>query len=549
MIRKMLLMALFFVVSFLVFSCGKDPVSTSKGCANQGSAAISIKVGEVGTLAKKTNINLSKLYVVLSAVGETSIYDTFSLSGGGSATIVKTYDSLTSLKTWTLSAKSLDDEDSVVHQGSTDFLVKPNKTEKVNLTLLSKYSMLKANFFPIRDSVTRCELLVADVKVDEASFAKQARVGDTIRLAYDYLAVGVTQKITMNAYGKMWGVDTLLYSNDTLITPIAGVDMSAKIGLHWVGKIKAPSGQASMTVALRLGGKIVINGELGLPNNVLIARYNQIIRMSPDGTSQKVLYTSSEGTIYSADFSPNMSLIAFSVTISGEVGRGREITGGGRGSVTDLYLMNSDGSGLIKLVPATYEQTQVYYPFFLDNSTVRFLGGVGSYGAQIFEIKIDGTGLRQVSNMLWQDMFVISGSAMYITSGIYDAHTSEIYKTDTGFTFTSQLTNGDNMGFTVWDVSPDGSKLLISRNASYRSPPDNLYLINSSDGSGEVQLTSFDGSSLYCGQAKFSPDGTKIMFSASDGINNDIWLMNSDGSNPIKIMDSTMPYLIVCDWK
>jgi hypothetical protein len=73
-----------------------------------GSANITVKVGNVGTMAKRLDISFSKLIISLSAPGEAAIFDTFPLSGNGQTTISKTYADLVSLKTWTLTANSFD---------------------------------------------------------------------------------------------------------------------------------------------------------------------------------------------------------------------------------------------------------------------------------------------------------------------------------------------------------------------------------------------------------------------------------------------------------
>jgi formylglycine-generating enzyme len=130
------------------------------------------------------------------------------------------------------------------------------------LDLDSRFSMLKANFFPIRDSVTRCELLVDGAIVDDSSFAKQSLIGDTVRLAYDYLKTNVLQHISLYAYGSMWGFDTLLYACDTAIIAQPGVNASYTVILKWVGPGFPPTGSATMTAALGEVGTVVINGNL-----------------------------------------------------------------------------------------------------------------------------------------------------------------------------------------------------------------------------------------------------------------------------------------------
>lgn len=227
-----------------------------------GSANITVQIGKVGALAKRADINFAKLCVALSASAETTIFDTIAISGNSSTIISKTYDNLASLKTWTLKAKSLDSKDSTIHAGSTTFTVRPRQTTDVSLALPSNYSMIKANFSPIRDSVTRCELLINGVKVADSSFAKQGLLGSSVQLAYDYLPVAVANRIKMDVYGNMWGIEYLLYTGDTLITAISGIDTTLFVKLQWVGPTSAPRGQATISVVLGSIGTELINGLL-----------------------------------------------------------------------------------------------------------------------------------------------------------------------------------------------------------------------------------------------------------------------------------------------
>ena len=263
----------FAVVVALLFSCSTDHSVNPATAQPSGSADITIKVGAVGALAKSADIALAKLYIMLSSPGQAAISDSFSLSGTASATIKKTYTNMASLLTWTLTAQSVDLRDSVVHSGATTFTVQPNQTASVSLSLSAKYSMLKANFFPIRDSVTECRLTVDSIAaVRDSVFAKQALFGDTIRLTYDYLtasAVGVQHSVRMDVSGIMWGIPYLLYTGQTIITTVSGQNQSYTVMLNWVGPSTPPPGEATITVTLGAVGTQTVNGVL-TPSGVTV---------------------------------------------------------------------------------------------------------------------------------------------------------------------------------------------------------------------------------------------------------------------------------------
>jgi len=71
--------------------------------------------------------------------------------------------------------------------------------------------------------------------------------------------------------------------------------------------------------------------------------------------------------------------------------------------------------------------------------------------------------------------------------------------------------------------SPDGNAILYS---SPRSGNGDLYRVNI-DGTNTVRLTSHAD---YEGDAAYSPDGKQIVFIREDGPGGQVWLMNSDGS-------------------
>ncbi|HEX9123775.1 MAG TPA: hypothetical protein VF984_10565 [Actinomycetota bacterium] len=81
--------------------------------------------------------------------------------------------------------------------------------------------------------------------------------------------------------------------------------------------------------------------------------------------------------------------------------------------------------------------------------------------------------------------------------------------------------------------SPDSTTLVYAVRTDARSPT-RLFTIRA-DGTGRSQLT-FEGSGTYDDDPSWSPDGSKIAFDSNrDGGFPEIYVMNADGSNPIRL--------------
>lgn len=82
--------------------------------------------------------------------------------------------------------------------------------------------------------------------------------------------------------------------------------------------------------------------------------------------------------------------------------------------------------------------------------------------------------------------------------------------------------------------SPDGRRIAFE---SDRSGPEEIWMANS-DGTEPMQLTNFG---RYCGSPRWSPDGRWITFDANIGSGRwDVWVVESSGGRPSRPQDLSL---------
>ena len=241
----------------------------------QGNGAVksTIILGKVGALRKGATINLKKLYVmaVSSASPADTVIDSATVSGNDAATVTRTL-TLKPLRNWVVSAKTVDQKDSVIHSGvSPSFYVKPADTAAVSLNLASRFAMYQANFNTLPDSIhstqpgtgkdklnlNRMVLKIdGQVRSDSVLVAGYFAGGQNVGIYFDYITPGA-HTVTLEAYGVLHGYSGILYTGSTTFTVAPGVDDTRAVTLNWVGPT---TGTGKLTVNLGKVGKVIVNG-------------------------------------------------------------------------------------------------------------------------------------------------------------------------------------------------------------------------------------------------------------------------------------------------
>jgi Tol biopolymer transport system component len=157
-------------------------------------------------------------------------------------------------------------------------------------------------------------------------------------------------------------------------------------------------------------------------------------------------------------------------------------------AVFQIYVMNSDGSGVIPLTADTTENIQ---PAWSPGGTQIAFASARDGNHEIYVMDTSGTNPQRRT-----------------TAAGPDAQP-------------------------VW--SPDGSQLAF---VTERDGNSEIYVMNAADGLGLVNLTNH--AQTDWGPA-WSPDGTRIAFFSNREVGFAIWVMNADGINPVRLTDGVVP--------
>jgi Tol biopolymer transport system component len=239
-----------------------------------------------------------------------------------------------------------------------------------------------------------------------------------------------------------------------------------------------------------------------------------VFSIVPDGSDPRnVTNTAAPLVEERPSYSPNGRLIAYSRQDGGA-------------TMTDLFLMNADGSGQRPL-SAPAPEAQEAPAFSPDGSMIAF-AGYATDRVDIWVVRADGTGALNLTN---HPAGVFPYAPTFSPDGrqvVYDSCVSgscDLWAVPVGGGTPVNLTNTPSpVQESNADFSPDGRSIVYERSAGMGL---DLAIMNP-DGSGQRPITATPGNNEFA--PAFSPDGSRIAL--RQGSLDDIVTIAPDGTDP-----------------
>lgn len=281
---------------------------------------------------------------------------------------------------------------------------------------------------------------------------------------------------------------------------------------------------------------------------------------SPDGT--KITFTSEQGyiaTIWAMDADgSNQTKLTYGYTHSSAwspdstkiffIGSGGAYAG--IGDYAGIYVIDSDGSNQKRLLDIADDYK--YLAWSPDGIKIAF-ASLSSGNADIWVMEADGSNQINLTNSASDDYFPSwSPDGTKIAFESEQQGNADIWVMEADGSNQINLTNSATGDYDpAW--SPDGTKIAFVSEPESRSFIEwwsateegtkvrvfgseqqgntDIWVMNA-DGSNQIRLTETEG---WDGQPAWSPDDTKIVFTSHRDGDVQIYVMNADGSNQIRL--------------
>ena len=267
--------------------------------------------------------------------------------------------------------------------------------------------------------------------------------------------------------------------------------------------------------ALVGNGKITFSSD----RDAVIGNPFEIYLMNADGSNQTRL-TNAPGFDVETAWSPDGKKIVFRSSRDGE---------------NQLYIMNPDGTGQTRLT--NNARSDIHPAFSPDGSRIVF-ASFHDNRYDCYVIDADGTDEIQLTSngdgqSCQHPSFSPDGSKIVFGFEDPSVPVFDIYVMNADGTGATNLTAG--AGFDFWPSwSPDGTRILFQR-FNFTIGRNEIFVMDADNGGNLTNLTNNSDDNNH---PAWSPDGTKIVWTANCCGDDEIFVMNADGTNPTALTNN-----------
>lgn len=200
-----------------------------------------------------------------------------------------------------------------------------------------------------------------------------------------------------------------------------------------------------------------------------------------------------------------------------------------------IYIMDKEGKNQKRVTNDKYNNN--FPDWSPNNKQIAFVSDREG-NEDIYVMNMDGSSLINLSNNPSRDIhpyFSPDGNKILFNSSRDDDESFEIYQINVDGSGLKRLTNTKEVE-TCARLSPDGTKIICLRGTPGGN--DEICVMNS-DGTNAIDLTKSESNE---GWPVWTPDGKKIIFSSTWYGNFSLFSMNADGSNIERITIPKPPY-------